>query len=117
MVPCIYVLLPCKEASSYELIFKLIKTCAAKQNLCFNPNTFQIDFENAVIKAIHKEFPNSNIKGCYFHYTQAIYRKVKSNSLTGPSYKGNVKKIIRLMMALPLINLMDIGHAVVKLYA
>ena len=35
----------------------------------------QADFEIAAIQAIHAEFPNAEGKGCFYHYSQAIWRK------------------------------------------
>ena len=39
------------------------------------------DFELAIIQALALNFPNSQHRGCYFHYMQAIWRKVQALGL------------------------------------
>ncbi|XP_067667517.1 uncharacterized protein [Haliotis asinina] len=41
-------------------------------------DVIQTDFEIAAINAIETVFPNCNIRGCYFHFTQALWRKVQT---------------------------------------
>ena len=43
----------------------------------FEPRKFQLDYEAAALGAIARMFPEAEIKGCNFHYTQAVYRKVQ----------------------------------------
>ncbi|XP_046343376.2 uncharacterized protein LOC124124274 [Haliotis rufescens] len=50
-------------------------------NQPFNPETFQVDFEVAAIRALRTEFQGSDIKGCFFHFTQAIWRKTQELGL------------------------------------
>jgi len=40
-----------------------------------------VDFEAAVWRAIQKLFPDAVIKGCVFHLTQAVWRKVQELGL------------------------------------
>jgi hypothetical protein len=46
-----------------------------------NPNTFFIDYEVALQNAARTSFPGITIKGCCFHYTQCIWRKVQATRL------------------------------------
>ncbi|KRX52259.1 hypothetical protein T09_6919 [Trichinella sp. T9] len=39
-------------------------------------NTIICDFETALIPAIRGYFPNTRVQGCYFHFCQAVHRKV-----------------------------------------
>nr|XP_039260745.1 uncharacterized protein LOC120337092 [Styela clava] len=43
-----------------------------------NPTKIIVDFEIAAINAFHAQFPLADIKGCYFHLSQAIIRNVGS---------------------------------------
>jgi len=43
--------------------------------------TFLTDFEAAAINAIRATFPASVIKGCTFHYRQALSRRLQTVSL------------------------------------
>jgi transposase len=42
---------------------------------------FVIDFEQGVWKAVQSLIPNATIKGCSFHWGQAIWRHVQSLGL------------------------------------
>jgi len=42
---------------------------------------FMVDFEAAVWNAVRIEFPDATIKGCTFHFSQAIWRKVQDIGL------------------------------------
>ncbi|KRX53075.1 hypothetical protein T09_7520 [Trichinella sp. T9] len=41
-----------------------------------NPESIICDFETALIPAIQGYFPNTRVQGCYFHFCQAVHRKV-----------------------------------------
>ncbi|KAF0990029.1 hypothetical protein HZS_2207 [Henneguya salminicola] len=36
-----------------------------------------MNFEKALISAVNHEFPESRVMGCYFHFKQALHRKLK----------------------------------------
>jgi hypothetical protein len=46
------------------------------------------DFEKAAVNVFTEEFPNSRLQGCFFHFSQAIYRHVQSAGLQA-SYAAN----------------------------
>ena len=45
-----------------------------------SPNRFIIDFELALVKAAKKLF-KCLVNGCYFHFTQSMWRNVSSKGL------------------------------------
>ncbi|KRX82926.1 hypothetical protein T06_6259 [Trichinella sp. T6] len=49
---------------------------AAALELVLQPQTVICDFETALIPALQGTFPGVNIQGCYFHFCQAVLRKV-----------------------------------------
>ena len=65
-----------------------------------------IDFEESLWRAIALAFPDRDIdiRGCTFHWTQAIWRKVQELGLQ-PSYmaKDVVFKFVKQIMALPFL--------------
>ena len=40
-----------------------------------------MDFEQGAIKSFAEEFPGIVVKGCYFHFTQSIWRKIQEIGL------------------------------------
>ena len=75
--PMLFALLPNKTAQTYRRLFDAIKTISNNLNLVFKPQEFLIDFEIAMIQAIQEKFREGNhLRGCYFHFAQAIWRKV-----------------------------------------
>lgn len=78
VVPCIYALLPNKQQGTYERMFKAIKLNIPN----FEPVLMKIDFETAAINAIKTIYPKVTVSGCYFHYTQALYKKANDLEIT-----------------------------------
>ena len=56
-------------------MFATLRRRMATFNLIFNPLTLVLDFESRIPPSL-QHFPNSSIKGCNFHFTQAVWRKV-----------------------------------------
>ena len=81
MIPVCYALLPDKTEATYKRLFRLLQQEAAQFNLEIRPTVIQVDFEKAVINAIGHIFPYSSIRGCYFHFTQSIWRAVQRHGL------------------------------------
>lgn len=75
--PLVYALLPSKSQQHYERMLTLIKEAAERDATALNFPMALCDFEIAAINAIETVFPDVMVKGCYFHFTQSIIRKVK----------------------------------------
>ncbi|XP_067652498.1 serine-rich adhesin for platelets-like [Haliotis asinina] len=45
------------------------------------PTPVQTDFESAAIRATEEAFPDADIRGCFFHYTQAIQRRAAEEGI------------------------------------
>ena len=65
-----------------------------------------MDLERVAIKSLQKHFPNATIKGCLFHFGQALHKILKKLQLS-ELYQNNqvFKRWIRLIFALALISL------------
>jgi hypothetical protein len=74
--PFIFALLPNKFQDTYQRLLLNVKDKAESYDLEFKPKFCLIDFELAAINALMFVFPDATIKGCFFHYTQCIWRKV-----------------------------------------
>ena len=71
-----------------------------------------VDFEIGLIAAISDEFPATILHGCYFHFTQAIWHKIRFFDLV-QQYKDNneVMTVCRQRMAQPFIPVADLNQA------
>ena len=75
--PCIFVNLKNKDIISYTKMLNVIKTKAKdKYNLNLQPTLFFGDFEEAAISSFNSVFPGIKFKGCFFHFAQALWRKI-----------------------------------------
>ena len=102
-IPVVYALLKDKSAETYYQMFATLRRKMAALNLIFNPTSLMIDFETGILPTLAQHFPNSTVKGCNFHFCQAVWRKVQNLGLV-PYYKtGTARCIVKSLMALPFI--------------
>lgn len=109
LFPIIYALLPKKDVATYTHLLQVIKL---KINELFEvnwePEFFQIDYERPMMNAITTVLPSTQVKGCYFHYTQAIVKRVTKKLKLGDYYCTHghrVRKVVRYCMILTLLPL------------
>lgn len=80
---------------------------------------FQLDFEVAMLKTIQSKFLSAQIRGCFFHNTQAIYRKVVDvglrNEYVSPNGDPQVKTLVRRLSAIPLVPIDQIENLWLKI--
>ena len=76
--PMAYCLLPNKQRQSYNRAFLHLKDKAVAMGLSLDPLVVVSDFELAMVQAAAMSFSNSHHRGCYYHFMQAIWRKVWS---------------------------------------
>ena len=50
-------------------------------NLTCQPKNVTSDFERAFLNAVGKVFKQSALYGCFFHYKQAVWRKIQEVGL------------------------------------
>ena len=98
-----WALLPNKTKASYVELFTAIRDAFATEfGVVGCDRTYLTDFEKAAIQAISLAFPNSGVKGCSFHFRQAVYRRVQQEGLTG-QYENEASPIrqwIREMLSM-----------------
>ena len=61
----------------------------------FKPKFFLSDYESGFIAAVKQYAPESKHIGCYFHFTQCIYRKIQNLGLTS-AYKKKSERCFTL---------------------
>lgn len=78
IMPVLYALLTNKKQSTYNLLFTLIKKSIPN----WDPKKFTVDFEAAVMSTLEEKFPEASIKGCYYHFNRAIWKKAEQLKLS-----------------------------------
>lgn len=76
------ILLTRKTQEAYVQLFRKLKSLAMEiHGRTISPSLIMSDFETGLIPAIAQEFPETLHKGCYFHYSQSVYRYILNNHL------------------------------------
>ena len=98
--PCLYALLPNKTEQTYSKFLKAITSVSDNAQ----PSRILLDFERAAVNAFTSAFPESSIKGCYFHLCQAFLRKINELGLKN-AYENNceLSLALRLIPALSFV--------------
>jgi len=77
-MPLVWALLPNKTTETYvELFSALLTTFGTIGNVM----TVLTDFERAAINALSQVFPTVRVKGCSFHFRQAMMRRMQREGL------------------------------------
>ncbi|CAI6357190.1 unnamed protein product [Macrosiphum euphorbiae] len=75
--PLVYILMVDRSKDSYIEVLKALKSAVSS----LTPQRIMVDFEMAFISAYKDEFPTTEIKGCFFHFQQCLWRKIQSCGL------------------------------------
>jgi len=68
-----------KTSETYKTVFKTLVEKCAEQNLYLDPKYVHLDFEKAVVKAVHKIINKEVIiRGCFYHLSQSTHRKIQA---------------------------------------
>ncbi|CAG8456651.1 11276_t:CDS:1 [Dentiscutata heterogama] len=71
-----------KSEESYRQLFQELIDFGEMHGINLSPQVVLTDFEMAVVNSVQSEFDNVLHKGCHFHLSQCIYRRVQSLGLT-----------------------------------
>ena len=85
-------------------MFSLILEAITTKGMQWKPQKITIDFEKSVINCVSNIFPSTKIQGCYFHFSQSVWRKVQGLGLV-KEYKTqeSVRKWVKRIAALPFV--------------
>lgn len=93
--PLIYVLMPNKMQTTYATVFHLIKSQLPELEF----KIMHCDFEIALWNGLLEVYPNTSIKGCFYHWNRNMWRMGKK---LGHKNKDE-KQIIGMCSILPLL--------------
>lgn len=97
VVPLLYALLSDKKQSTYFALFEILRS-----QLKWDPRKIHCDFEISLLNSIKQFCTTITIVGCYYHWSQCIWRKAKSLGLSKTKSKKD-KRIVSLCSVLPLL--------------
>ena len=101
--PFAYCLLPNKTKETYVKCLSILSKGMDDLHLRATFERVTTDFEIAMIQAIQEVFPSASTKGCFFHYSQAVWRKVQNLGLQ-EEYRSNLdlSRFVSKILALSL---------------
>lgn len=97
-LPCAFALTTNKSTETYDAVLDEVFSAF---DLDYNPDYIMLDFESALWAALINRFPNAMIRGCYFHFLRALFKKIKHCGLqseynNNPCYSTQLKYLIAL---------------------
>ncbi|RNA33573.1 hypothetical protein BpHYR1_012155 [Brachionus plicatilis] len=113
-VPLIYCLLPRKTEQIYVKVLNVIvadnSSTVISPYLSAPPLSITSDFERAFINACESTFESSLIYGCFFHFKQAVWRKIQEFGLCVPYEKLiEYRKILKVPQVLAFVPPNDVN--------
>jgi len=97
-LPLVYALLPNKNQATYQTLFAEIKNLT-RQNA--RPERVITDFELAAMNGFSQEYPNVQQRGCFFHFSQNVYRRIQRAGLQA-EYVDDADFVLKCRMILGL---------------
>ena len=99
-IPLVFVLMSGKFKADYEAVFAASKELVG-DNLI---EEVMVDFEPGLWSGMRVVFPGIRIKGCTFHWAQAVFKKIQEVGLAEPyRHDEGTHILLRKLMALPFV--------------
>lgn len=117
--PFVYALLPNKEQASYTTVLEVVlDKCKAARIRSPDPNTVVSDFEVGIINAVTTVFPDAELRLCFFHLGQSVYRHVQDAGLQ-VAYRDpddrSVKEAVHQILSLAFVPPADVEEVFAEL--
>ena len=112
MLPLVYILMQKRTFKAYDELFSQLKLIGEKYSTPLAPKMALTDFEKAARKALRFHFTNITLKGCFFHFKQAIGRWIFKNAYK-QTFHNNIefKKWFRKVSCLAVVPLDQVVEA------
>lgn len=106
-----------KTTAAYQDVFKFVE----EKLFMLEPTLTMTDYEDGLRTAIKNHWPNCEIRGCEFHFKQAVQRKCKvlpkiRRLLKKSFYSRKIKNMLMSIALLPENKIKD-GYKYVQNYA
>ncbi|KAG0422282.1 hypothetical protein DMUE_6224, partial [Dictyocoela muelleri] len=108
----VYIFMKTKSKNSYKKALNFLKSKMENENIY----KITFDFEMSALMALKDVFPDSIVNGCFFHFTQLLFRSIQRLVLVG-EYKrnANMREVFRMIVALSFVPLKEIEKEFYKL--
>lgn len=115
--PFLYALMPCRTTKMYCFVLREIQDLVSNIpnfTLGIQWQSVMMDFEDATSAAFRNVFPTVQVRGCYFHFTQSIWRWLNGHNILRYLYKDNemeyeFKYFVRSLMLLAFLREDDVA--------
>ncbi|KAI6650563.1 hypothetical protein LOD99_7613 [Oopsacas minuta] len=99
-IPAVHCLLTNKDDELYVAVIQKIRELVPQ----LEPDCAMSDWEQAARNAVKRVYPGIRVNGCWFHYTQAIWRKTQKYGLAS-TCRGNLEcaSFVKKIMAIPFL--------------
>lgn len=95
-VPVLYILLPNKSQDTYVRLFTTLKN-----QFAVNIKVFRCDYEISTINAVKSVYPEVEVKGCFYHFNNAVWRMSKKMGLNNTPEGPHITKLSANLALLP----------------
>ena len=72
------------------------------------PESITIDYESAEISSFKKNFPDTTLYGCFFHFSQCLWRKIQLLGLKSWYRESNNSILIKMVQSLAFLPFDDV---------
>jgi MULE transposase domain len=112
IIPLAFCLLNGKTVGQYRQVLQVIKCAVFRATgRQLQPDKVVCDFEKGLMMAVETEFPNTRIAGCYFHFTQSLWRHLQDLGLARAYRRDEqFRKFVRRVMAIAFLPLIIVRH-------
>ena len=102
VIPLAFCLMTGKTTGQYrQLLQRLKQEVRRVRHRALRPRRVVIDFERSLMTAIETELPRSRISGCYFHFSQSLWRNLQQLGLSAHYRRERqLQRLVRKVMAL-----------------
>lgn len=94
----VYVLTPNRTTQTYDRVLTALNNL--QTNL--DPKMIVSDFEQASLTSFSDHFPNAEQQGCYFHFSQSVFRKIQTFPEIYSRYKADADFNLKIKQLLAL---------------
>jgi len=94
-----------KSQDAYRAVFNKVHNLVSD----FKPVSAMADYEDASVAALREVFGEVNVSGCWFHFGQAIIKRVNKIGLKDAyTNEPDVTKVVQSLLGLPLLPASEI---------